>query len=128
MRTAPLEVKTDATPVPTKLLQLHQEVALEGDIYFINNQPFISTISRKIHLETVDHPVDRKADTLVSSLADVINLCNNRGFKVTTMIMNPEFTKTSSQLLDLGVELQPVGPSCHAPLIERSIRTQKERI
>ena len=73
MRTAPLEVKTDATPVPTKLLQLHQEVALEGDTHFINNQPFITTISRKTHLETVDHLVDRKADALVASLTDVIN-------------------------------------------------------
>ena len=106
--TAPLEVKTDIMPVPTKMSQLHQEVALEGDTHFINDQQFITTISRKMCLETVDHLADGKTDALVASLADAINLCNNQGFKVTAMTMDPKFTKMSSQLLELGVELSPV--------------------
>ena len=89
VRATPLEVKTDIVPVPTKMSQLHQEVTLKGNMHFINSQPFITATSGKMCPETVDHLSDRKVDTSVSLLADVINPHNNRGFKVTAMIMDP---------------------------------------
>ena len=50
---APMPVIFDYVAVPPEILLANQQVIFSGDIFFINNILFLTTISERIHLTTV---------------------------------------------------------------------------
>ena len=51
----PKSVARDSVKIPMDLLKLHKEVFLTLDIFFVNNIPFLLTLSQKICFTAVNH-------------------------------------------------------------------------
>lgn len=109
-------VSSDRNPVPTEILQAHQHVTLAIDIMFINQLPFLVTLSRAL----------RFIPTIKSKLLSVLHLYAQRGFKVHTILADGEFAPLESAMPRTAFNL--CGTEEHVPEIERYIRTVKDRI
>ena len=89
---------------------------------FVNKIPFLVTSSRNICFSTVEFLPNRQVGTIATCPKKVTRLYHHRGFRITSIICDPEFEA-----------LQPSFPmlNCcaageHVPEIERYIRTLKD--
>ena len=67
-RKTPRVVKLDIIQIPKKSREFHRQVSLSIDIFFVNNIPFLITLSRNIRFTIVTHLADRRAKTIFKSL------------------------------------------------------------
>ena len=58
---------------------------------FINAIPFFITISRNLHFGTVEVLPNPQEATIKNKLRAVIHLYEQRGFRVTSILADPEF-------------------------------------
>ena len=63
---------------------------------FVNGVPFLTTLSRKIKLRTVEHIQSRTAASLSKALTKVLTLYARGGFVVNLIMMDGEFAKLES--------------------------------
>ena len=128
-RQKPPALRIEYTPVPTKILQLYQNVVLAIDLFFVNNLPFLHTVSEYIKFHTTEHMITRDGDTIMQGLEKAIAVYNRRGFKIDTITADPEFDKLQIQLeTKFGVKYEQNGSGDHVPLIENANKTIKQRI
>ena len=127
VRKNPVPVKEDYIEVPSSILNMHGNVTLSADIMFVNRMPFFVTLARNIKFTTIEILTNRKAETLLEAIDNVNNLYNNRGFKIKTMLMDPEFETLKNNLMKRGIKLNTTAAKEHVPEIERQIRVIKER-
>ena len=92
---------------------------------FVNGVPFLTTLSRKIKLRTVEHIQSRTAASLSNALTKILKLYARGGFVVNLIMMDGEFAKLESSF-EL-VEINTTAARKHVGKIERSIYTIKER-
>jgi hypothetical protein len=111
--------------VPPSILERYQHTVLAVDIMFVNKIPFLITISRGLHAGTVENLSDRRVTTVVTALERVIQLYRRRGFRVTTLLADPEFEALQPSFGDVSFNL--CAQDEHVPEIERFIRTVKDR-
>ena len=64
----------DILSIPNEFYQLHHYMTLSADVMFINGVTFLTTLSREIKLQTVEHIQTRTVTLLSSSLTKVINM------------------------------------------------------
>ena len=60
-RRTPPTVPTDIVAVPMEIRELHRNVTLSIDVFFVNKVPFFLTLSHKLMFTTVTHLANRKA-------------------------------------------------------------------
>ncbi len=70
-RSKSIPVKRDYVHVPKELLNLHQEVFLTADIFFVNKIPFFLTLSRKICFTAVNHIANRTVPQIFMAFKEV---------------------------------------------------------
>ena len=87
-RTKSKQVVTDYVDVPPAVLDSNKYITLSADILFVNHIPFYATISRHIKFNTVEDIPSRKLPQLIKSTQSVLDLYSQRGFKVTTTLMD----------------------------------------
>ena len=128
-RTKSVPVSRDYIKVPKELLNLHREVFLTADIFFVNKIPFFLTFSRKICFTAVNHLANRTVVQTFQAFKEACQCCLQRGFRITALHADGEFAP-----LTILIESVPGGPMVnlasaneHVPEIERRIRTVKER-
>jgi hypothetical protein len=115
-----------SVPIPAHIFTHHKDITLCADFFFVQGQPFLHTISRKLQYRTI-HPVDnRHSDTMHRHLSRVIEQYKKRGFVVTTVLADVEFECLRNILLP--IQLETVPPEEHIGEVERSVRTIKERV
>jgi hypothetical protein len=128
-RSKSIPVARDYVKVPMELMNLHEEVFLTTDIFFVNNIPFFLTLSRKICFTTVNHLVDRTIPQIFKAFKEMYQYYLQRGFHIKTVHADGEFAP-----LKPLIESMPGGPMVnlasvneHVTEIERRIRVVKER-
>jgi len=84
-------VKSYAQDLPQEILDKHGEIILAIDIMFINKIPFVMTTSRNIHFGTAELIKDMKKNTLVSSIEQVVQAYQARGFKIRAILADGQF-------------------------------------
>jgi hypothetical protein len=94
---------------------------------FVNRNIFVVTISRKIKFGTVEFILNRKRETILPAIKNVIRIYKKRGFRVTTGQMDNEFEPLRAGLMDEGVELNVTANDEHEPEIEWYIWVVKEQ-
>jgi hypothetical protein len=105
-------------------MERHQLVTLAMDIMFVNKIPFLMTVSRSLHIGTVENITNRQVPTVATALKCILQLYHRQGFRVMTILADPEF--------GLLQELFPYIPFnlCaqdeHVPEIEWFVRTVKD--
>ena len=74
-----------------KILQLYYNIRLAVDLFFINNLPFLHTISEHVKFHTTEHMITRETDTIIRGLENAISVYNRRGFRVDIIMEDSEF-------------------------------------
>ena len=120
VRRAPERVITDYVAIPRDFLKLHTHVTLVADVMFVNNIPFLVTLSRGIKFVTAEHVRSRTAKQLAKSIKRVMQLYGRAGMIVQTVLMDMEFDKTVDELSDRTV-VNTSAAQEHVAEIERQI-------
>ena len=72
---------------------------------FINGIRFTNTISRHVKFMTAEHISNEKAPTLQESIRKVKQVYMQRGFKITNILMDEQFTCIRGNLAELQINL-----------------------
>ena len=96
-------VVTDYVGVPPDVLDYNKDITFSADILFFGRIPFYATISRHIKFTTVEAIPSRKLPHLIKSTQSVMALYSQRGFKVTTTLMDEEFIPMRLELTAMGL-------------------------
>ncbi len=113
--------------LPPPILLHHQNVHLTADLFYVNGMAFLHTKSQFINFLSVQALPSRSARVITRGLIDVIQKYDVRGFKVASLRADNEF-----DIAYLRDSIHPIPiTNCargeHVGIIERSIRTVKER-
>jgi hypothetical protein len=122
-------VARDYVKVPKELLELHKEVFLTTDIFFVNKIPFFLTLSRNIFFTAVNHLVERTVLQIFKAFKEMYQYYLQRGFHITAVHADSEFAplKTLIEAMPGGPMVNLASTNEHVPKIERRIRVVKER-
>jgi len=128
-RTQPKAVKLpDFQPLSPQIMSKYKSICLAIDLFFVNSLVYFTTISRHVRARSVDKLANRTQASLKRSLQKVILEYSKRGFHVTTVLSDNEFSCLDGYLRERAITLNLAAPNEHVPEIERSIRTIKERV
>jgi hypothetical protein len=117
-----------ANNLPRTIMATYREITLCIDIMFVNQIPFLMSISKHIRFITCEVLENRKAPTLIQALKRIHGIYRKRGFVITNILGDGEFECTRGAVAaDIRSELNICGEGEHVPDIERAIRTTKER-
>ena len=123
-RTTPDHVPSNQIrPLPSEILETDRDVTLCFDIFFVDGLAFVGTVAWSLHFLTVEYIMHA-----FPCLKKVHNMYKARGFKITMTHANEEFASLLHPLLELdNIGLNIAATNEHVPVIERAIRTIKER-
>ena len=118
-----------ALKVPREFLNLHREVYLTVDLFFVNKIIFFLTLSRKIDYTSVTHLSSRKIAKIFKAFKALYKFYLQRGFRITEVHADNEFAPLEALIADMprGPRLNVTSADEHVPEIERRIRVVKER-
>ena len=128
-RKTPPAVPSDIVEIPMEIRQLHRNVTISIDIFFVNKIPFFLTLSRKICFTTVTHLSNRKTATIFAAFKSIFTYYLQKGFQIVTVTADNEFAPLAEMMYDLpgAPTLNLTSANEHEPYIERRIRVVKER-
>ena len=108
---------------------MYRNVTLCADILFIGRIIWFGTISRKL-LFTNTQPIKnrKKVETILPHIKVISNIYKTRGFKVTHLVTDTEFSVLRNQLMAIGIILNETSADEHVPEIERNNRYLKEKV
>ena len=120
------QVRMEPILIPISISEKYKNVTLAVDIMFVRGFRFLMSVSEHIVFGTANYLPNAKIVTIASSFARICNLYTTRGFRVTIAMMDGQFEPLQGRM-PTGVQLQVVSADVHVGLIERYIRTTKER-
>ena len=129
-KSKPTPVVSDVIEIPRELVAAQHEVDLCIDTIFINEMPFLATVSKNIKYRTCDYVKSRKMPDYRSVLSRVILTYLNAGFVIHCIHADSEYEtlleqfKNSSPSIDYNL----ASTDEHVPAAERNNRVIKERI
>ena len=88
---------------------------------------FLPTKSKDVNYITIHYLPDKRFSTIAKKLKSVVKKYLSRGFTITDVFGDNEFGHNKYQNLFMPAILHVCAASKHVPIIERSIRTVKER-
>jgi hypothetical protein len=120
-------VARDYMKVPKELLKLNKEVFITTDIFFVNNIPFLLTLSRKICFTAINNLVDRTVPQIFKAFKEMYQYYLQCGFHIITVHVDGEFAplKTLIEAMSGGPMVNLISANEHVPEIERRIRVVK---
>ncbi|OEU19808.1 hypothetical protein FRACYDRAFT_235871 [Fragilariopsis cylindrus CCMP1102] len=119
-------VRMEPIQIPISISEKYKNVTLAVDIMFVRGFRFLVSVSEHIVFGTVNYLPNAKIVTIASSFERICNLYKTRGFRVTIAMMDGQFEPLQGRM-PKGVLLQVISADVHVGLIERYIRTTKER-
>jgi hypothetical protein len=130
VRIKPEPVTTNTVHIPKEIREIHKEVTLTMDIFFVNQIPFFVTLSRSLYFTTVTHLPNRSLGEIFKALKGIFYYYLQRGFRVTFITGDGEFASLEqfTNLLVGAPRLNLTSANEHEPFIERRIRVVKERV
>ena len=126
-RTNPVSKQTVHVPLPIPMLQHHKHVDLYCDFFFVNKIPFLHTKSKNINFLSVQYCKSRSGYTIKQGLKYVKSKYEHRGFVVQHLHADNEFNIDGLENILKGTKIHIYAAKEHVGIIERSIRTIKER-
>jgi hypothetical protein len=104
-RKKPDPVARDMAKVPMNLLQLHKEVFMTFDMFFVNSVSFFLTLSRKTCFTAVTHLANRTVPQIFKALKEIYQHYLQSGFCITTVHADGEFAPLQTLIASM-----PGGP------------------
>ena len=84
----PIEVARETVIIPKELINLHQNLFMIADIFFVNGIPSFIFIGRNITFTLVSYLSDRKSITIFKALNKIYMYYLKRGFCITTLYVD----------------------------------------
>ena len=129
VKTTPKGVRKNHIEIPSELYTKNSEITLYIDTMFVNEQAFLTTISRGVMYRTAKWMSKRTAPEYRSALDEVFTLYNNRDMVVARIHCDSEFRKVLDDIkVELGLEVTYAATNAHVPQAEHNNRTIKERV
>ena len=129
VRNKPKPVVNDYIHIPKELITKHQDITLCIDTMFINEMPFLSTISRHLKYRTIQWLPARTATAYRSALDVIFRQYNKAQFRISTIHCDGEFRSIMDDIKDdLDIDMNYANAQEHVPEAERNNRVIKERI
>jgi hypothetical protein len=130
VRKKPEPVKTETVYIPKEIRELHKEMTLTINIFFVNQIPFFVTLSRVLYFTTVTHLPNRSLGEIFKALKGIFYYYLQCGFHMTFITGDGEFAslKQSTNLLMGAPHLNLTSANEHEPFIKRHIHVVKERV
>ena len=128
-RKTPAPLVTDKISIPKELYERRDALELCIDIMFVNEMPFLSTISRAIYYRTAQSLPTRTHRDIYKALDEVIRIYEPAQFRISKLVCDGEFRPMFDPVKDeLDVTMEYTPAEAHVPQAERNNRTLKERI
>ena len=128
-RRKPLPMVSDQIAIPPELYEKRSELELCMDIMFVNEVPYMTSITRALYYRTAQFLPTRTHRDLYDSLDAILRLYNECGFIITKIYCDNEFKTLMDPVKDdMEVTMEYSPPQGHVPEAERNNRTLKERI
>jgi hypothetical protein len=127
VRNTPEAVVADYVEILKEILDMNKAVTIAANVMFVNELPFVVTISPKIKFTTTEYVPSQSQPNLVKSLIKIVSLYKTRGFNPNTALMDREFECMQDELLTHGINLNTTSASEHVPDVEQQIIVLKER-
>ena len=92
---------------------------------------FLVNVIMRIGMTLADIITKRSTDALYKTLYKQLSTINSRGFKVKKVTCDPESGLTAMRDAlgtENGIHMEVAGQNEHVPVVERKIRTIKERV
>jgi len=122
-------VDITCVPLPREILAVYKDITLCADILFIGKIVCFGTISRNVLFTSTQVIKNRKkVKTILPHIRIISNIYKARGFRVTHMVTDTEFTVLRNQLMAIGIQLNETSADEHVPEIERNNRYLKEKV
>jgi hypothetical protein len=128
VRTKPEHVKIEIESMtPCKQIG----IILSADIMYFTGLAFLITVSRSIGFITVTLLADRKKQTMLDAMKQIMNLYRNRGHEIKELdfnvqgqpihmiLVDNEFQVLKEEIETLGVNINVVSKDEHVPEVER---------
>ena len=112
--------------IPPDILKHHPTDEIDVDFFFVNGNPYFHMKTKRIKFRATQTQSGRGKVETSSSLKEVINIIENRGFKITAINGDNEFNKIKPLMRPTPVHT--TGRDEHLPRIERDIRVMEERV
>ena len=106
---------------------LSRKIKLYVDIFFVNGIPFLHTKSKDIDFITIQKLTSRKGVKIRKQLKFVISKYLTRGFTITDVFCDNEFSRELYESIFLPITLHIYARGEHVPIFEHSIGIIKER-
>lgn len=120
-------VDITAARIPKEIMARHKEVIVCFDVMHLNGIALVVSISRALKFCTTEALENRRSETLLASIRNIKMTYGRRGFLVTQIAAENEFSSLDSHLANVGIALNTEARDEHVPEIERHIRTLKDR-
>ena len=111
-------------PVPD---DVEKEVSLYVDIFYVNGNVFLHVKSKNMDYVSIEGLKNREANTMNEKLKKICNMYRKRGFTITDVYGDNKFNHQAYVDTVLPARLHICAKGEHVPIVERSIRTVKER-
>ena len=108
-------------------IQINRRIKLYIDIMYVCGCSFLHIISKDINYITIQYLPDRKSSTVAKKLKLVVRKYLSRGFTITDVFGDNEFSSEKYKNLLMPATLHICSKGEHVPIIKRSIRTVNER-
>ena len=119
---------TVVTSVPRPIMLKYRDVSIAIDFMFINKIPFFMTMSHDLKFGTVEFVPSKSQKTFMVAIKHVQQVYALRGFRLRHIHGDGDFEPARGKLSDMRITLHTVSRNEHVPVIERFIRTVKERV
>ena len=128
-RSKPKSAVHHTVAIPPELVKIQHNVDLCIDTIFVNEMPFLTSISKRIMYRTAQWIPNRELETYEVALTNVLKVYNRGGFHVTRVFADNEFRPLLDSVQDEH-KFKPhlASAKAHVPEIERSNRVTKERV
>ena len=104
-------------PVSPQLLNRHPGINITVDILFINNMPFLLSMSKGLKFMIIEALLNRQIKTIKEIISTICTLYHGRGFTVDSIYANSEFEPLRPDFPFINTS----DADNHQPDIERAI-------
>ena len=127
-RQASPQVHVEQYQIPPVILARYKHVTLAIDVMRINGLPFLISVSEHIAFGTGEYLENQYKAVLLNAIRHVLALYERRGLHPTVLLADGQFAPIEPELNDMGLTPNLTSNDEHVGIIERYIRTLKERV
>ena len=128
-RRKPMPVVVDNIEIPDEIREVHKDVTLCIDIFFVNNAVIFHGIDTTIKFRGSIPLANRTHDEIYKALDQLLRHYNRAGHQIIEIRCDGEYKAMFERVADeLDIKMNYTTADEHEPTVENSIKTVKERI